>query len=206
MKRGYLTTRFALLRHAKTLWNQTKRIQGQWNSPLTPEGKEQAKAWGQVLKAYHWDRIITSDLGRALETATLLNDLLQVPLIHDSRLREQDWGQWTGKTLEKVKQEDRGLLTEQVSAGWHFCPPKGENRKMVLKRSQESLKAAVKKWPGTKILVVTHEGVIKCLIYRLLSRQFLPSEPRVIRSHYLHWIIHDEKGLGLGEINNLRLP
>jgi len=202
----YPVTRFALLRHAETEWNQHKRIQGQNNSPLTPEGEIQARQWGQLLKAYRWSRIIASDAGRALETTALLSTSLKVPVIHDSRLREQDWGQWTGKTVAQLKKEVPRFLAEMVAAGWRFCPPGGEDRNAVWKRSQSALKDADQKWPGEKILVVTHEGVIKCLVYRLCGRQFLPTEPPFLFSNHLHWLIHDREGLRLEEINALKLP
>jgi probable phosphoglycerate mutase len=199
-------TRFALLRHAKTEWNQDKRIQGQNNSPLTPEGEHQAKEWGQLLKAQRWDRIITSDADRTLETASLVNISLKVPVMHDSRLREQAWGRWTGKTVAQLRKENPRLLTEQENAGWKFCPPGGEDRNMVWERSQKALKAATEKWPGETLLVITHQGVIACLINRLCGRQFLPTEPPLVNPYHLHWITHDERGFRVEGINTQALP
>ena len=201
-----LITRFALLRHGKTEWNQKKRIQGQKDSPLTPEGRNEAKRWGHTLKGVHFERILTSDLGRALETATLINQTLEVPLVQDARLREQDWGSWTGKTLAQLKKEETRRLAREVNAGWEFCPPGGEDRCRVLERSQEALRTASKDWSGGKILVVTHEGVIKCLLYHLAKRQFLPSEPPLIRGKHIHWLYHDEVGIGLDRINVRLVP
>ena len=43
-------TRFGLIRHAPTLWNAEKRIQGQGDSPLTPAGEQYAQQWGFFLK------------------------------------------------------------------------------------------------------------------------------------------------------------
>lgn len=198
-------TRFALLRHGKTEWNQTKRIQGQEDSPLTPEGRHKAGQWGDTLKDVHWDRILSSDLGRALETATLINQALGVPVVQDARLREQDWGRWTGKTLTQLKAEDKRRLTEQVDAGWNFCPPGGEDRCSVLNRSQGALLSAAKNWIGETMLVVTHEGVIKSLIYHLSGRKFLPSEPPLIRGNHIHWLYHDNAGIRIFKINALGL-
>ena len=101
-------TRFALLRHGKTEWNQKKRIQGQEDSPLTAEGRTEAGQWGLKLKDVLWNRVLTSDLGRAMETATLINQVLKVPLFQDSRLREQDWGKWTGKTRASARRRPAG--------------------------------------------------------------------------------------------------
>ena len=82
-------TRFGLLRHAMTEWNRERRIQGQTDTPLSPLGERQAGQWGHLLKAYPWNRILVSDARRALDTAALINESLEVPVHCDPRLREQ---------------------------------------------------------------------------------------------------------------------
>ncbi len=141
-------TRIALIRHAQTVWNRNKRIQGQLDSPLTPEGEAQAKEWAELLLTHSWNRIISSDTGRAVETASLINAVLNVPAHHDSRLREQDWGEWAGKTIRQVKEEFPQVLAEVEARGWAFCPPGGEERTLVLRRSDNALREASEKWPG----------------------------------------------------------
>ncbi|UCE53818.1 MAG: histidine phosphatase family protein, partial [Desulfobacterales bacterium] len=121
-------TRFGLIRHAETLWNLQNRIQGHSDSPLTVKGERQATQWGQVLKALRWNRILASDTGRALVTANRINSTLQIPLTSEPRLREQHWGQWTGKTVAQIETEASQLLAEQTRAGWKFRPPGGEDR------------------------------------------------------------------------------
>jgi broad specificity phosphatase PhoE len=198
-------TRFGLMRHAQTKWNRDKKIQGHQDSPLTADGEKQAQQWGTLLEQYSWDRIFASDIGRALETAKRVNAVLKVPLTADPRLREQDWGMWVGKTIAQVKAEQPLELAEQIRAGWDFCPPGGEDRKSVLARSQKALQEAWGRWPGENILVVTHEGVIKSLVYHLSGRKFLPSEPPLLKSYRLHRLVYDGDGIGLEKINALAL-
>ena len=199
------TTRFGLIQHAQTQWNRKKKIQGRHDSPLTGEGRKQARKWAEILRTHSWDRIITSDTGRAFETASSINRLLQISLSSDKRLQEQDWGKWTGKTVREIQRDEPQLLTEQINAGWKFCPPDGEDRMSVLVRSQEALNVAAGRWPGGTILVVCHEGVIKSLIYRFSGRRFVPEEPPLIKPMHLHWLIHDRDGLRIGELNALAL-
>ena len=198
-------TRFGLLRHARTVWNQEKRIQGQKDSPITPEGRKQAAGCGKILKSISWHRILSSDTGRALETANIINNYLQVSILQDSRLREQDWGLWTGKTLGSISGKSSQGLAPQGGIGWRFCPPGGEDRFAVWQRSQQALKETAKKWPGANILVVTHEGVIKSLVYRLCGRRFMPSEPQIIQPYHLHWLSCDGDQLRVEELNSLAL-
>ena len=198
-------TRFGLIRHAQTVWNSEKRIQGQLDSPLTERGKHQATLWGRVLRKYQWDRILCSDLGRAQGTAIIINRLIGVPLGPESGLREQAWGRWSGFTLTQLSHDRAEDLAEQTRWGWQFCPPGGEDRKSVLERGRQTLELAAVKWPGKSILVVTHEGIIKCLVYHLLQRRFLPTEPRVLRPAHLHFLIAKQGDLIVEKINALDL-
>ena len=205
MQDPYKISRFGLIRHAQTVWNREKKIQGYSDSPLTPEGNLQASRWGKILDKFSWNRLLASDTGRALATAEIINAYLKLPMAIDSRLKEQDWGQWVGKTFPQIEAEAPQVLDEQIHAGWDFCPPGGEDRKSVLTRSQRALQEAFDRWPGENILVVTHEGVIKSLVYYLSSRKFLPSEPALLKSYQLHWLVHDRDGLRLEAANALAL-
>jgi broad specificity phosphatase PhoE len=200
-----ITTRFGLIRHAQTVWNREKKIQGHSDSPLTPDGEKQAAHWGRNLEQFAWDRILASDAGRALATAEIINASLKIPLTIDPRLKEQDWGQWEAKTVRQIEAEARQVLDEQVNAGWDFCPPGGESRRSVWKRSQQALMEAAECYPGQKILVVSHEGIVKSLIYHLCDRRFLPGEPAILKSYQLHRLVHDSNGLQIEEINAIRL-
>ncbi|MGB9440788.1 MAG: histidine phosphatase family protein [Desulfobacterales bacterium] len=199
------TTRFGLIRHAQTDWNREKKIQGHSDSPLTANGKKQASSWGRRLFQFPWDRLLASDSGRALTTAERINAFLNIPLETDPRLREQDWGDWVSKTIPQIQTEAYQVLEEQINAGWNFCPPGGESRDSVLERSQEALMEAADRYPGDNLLVVTHEGVIKCLVYYLCGRKFLPTEPRLLQSYRLHWLVFDRQGLQIEKVNALKL-
>ena len=199
------STFFALLRHGRTVWNEQKRIQGRQNSPLVSAAGPVITAWGRQLAELSFTRILVSSLGRAKETARLVNLTLNLPMTEDPRLVEQDWGEWTGRTLKSIKQEDSVRLAEQEAAGWGFRPPGGEDRRQVLRRSTQALLDARGQWLGERILVVTHEGVIKSLLYGLTGRKFLPSEPKMIKDGFVHFLNADANGLTLEQPNALKL-
>ena len=198
-------TRFGLMRHAATEWNLHKRIQGKTDTDLIEEGIQQAGVWAARLTPVRWHRIICSDLKRAKTTADILNASLNLPITFDHRLREQDWGGWEGKTVKALRKQHPRQLARLEAAGWGFCPPGGEDRISVLKRSQQALLKAAVDWPGETILVVCHGGVMKCLLYHLHERQFLPTEPAIIRAYHLHWLTHDSNGLWIEKINAINL-
>lgn len=200
-----LPTRFGLIRHAQTVWNRENRIQGQLDSALTAAGRKQAEDWGRILKKRHWDRCLCSDLERARATAAIITRTMDVPVSFESGLREQDWGRWSGLTPAQLRHgsaADRALLARH---GWQFKPPGGEDRKTVSERAAGALKAAAAKWPGESILVVTHEGLIRCLIYRLLNRRYVAGEPRILRSAHLHFLVCRRDRLSVEELNSVDL-
>ncbi|WP_028585392.1 histidine phosphatase family protein [Desulfogranum mediterraneum] len=196
------TTVIGLIRHSLTLWNEEQRIQGQADSPLSARGRSMAISWGEELAGFHWDRLLCSDLERAQATAALVNRRLRLPCHRDSDLREQDWGRWTGQRLARLRQEQPTLIQAQVERGWGFQPPGGESRRQILARAEQSLHRAAERWPGQRVLVVCHEGVIKCLLYRLSKRAFLPEEPRLLRPYHLHLLRVDQGCLSLGGVNH----
>ena len=146
-----------------------------------------------------------SDSGRAVETAGRINNHLQIPIESDPRFREQDWGRWTGRIIAQIETEVSSLLQEEQMRGWKFCPPGGEDRLSVWQRSRSALTEAANRWRGDTILIVTHEGVIKSLIYHLSGRRFLPDEPALIKSYNLHWLIFSNNHLRIEEVNALSL-
>jgi len=199
------TTRFGLIRHAQTVWNLDKKIQGQNDSPLTTAGQARSRSWGVQLAGLAFDRILTSDLGRAIATANLINRSLKLPMKETSQLRELDWGLWTGRRIRDIQNEIPHELRCLEQAGWQFCPPGGESRRTAWLRSRKALEEASKKWPGETILTVTHNGVIKCLLYGLADRKYLPQEPTMIEPCHLHWLVNGERGLAIEQVNALKL-
>ena len=199
------STKFGLIRHSLTLWNEEKRIQGRMNSPLSETGQRMAAAWGRELKGLHWDRILASDLGRVQETVALVNQELHLPLHVDPLLQEQDWGEWSGLSFPELFRRFNPEVRQQEAAGWDFRPPGGESRTEVLARGKQVLRDAAGKWHGEDILIVCHEGIIKTLLYHLLGRKFLPDEPKILKGYQLHLLQMNENMLRLIEMNHLKL-
>jgi len=106
-------TEIYLVRHGETVWNRAGRLQGHKDSPLTDRGREQAErvaralltALGKAPKV----RLVSSSLGRALETAWIIVRTLDVSVETDTRLGEAALGSWSG------------LTRTEVEAGWPAC-------------------------------------------------------------------------------------
>lgn len=194
-------TVFGLLRHGTTRWNEEKRIQGREDTPLTAEGKRKTIAWSHYLQNINWDRIVASDLGRVKETVSILNKTLHLPVSWDTRLREQNWGDWEGMRLKEVKNSASEMLRQQINAGWEFKPPQGESRISVQKRAHAAIIETAARWPDSKILIVCHQGVTKCLLYHIAKRSFLPEETKLLDKDKLHTIMLKEDTFEILKLN-----
>ncbi len=191
-----------LLRHGQTTWNEAGRIQGQMDSALSRKGTQLVHKWGAFLADYTIDRIVASDLGRVQETVTLLRPYCNsCPVELQRDLREQCWGRWEGNTLTELQHTEQETLSRQIRAGWNFRPPGGESRKEVLHRALAAVQNILRTYPGKRILLVSHEGIIKSIIYHLAQRNFLPEEKKVLQKRQLHILVNSNNTLSLGALN-----
>jgi len=104
-----MARRLILVRHGESVWNVERRVQGHTCRGLTEHGRVQAERTAEVLAARVSDAlVVTSDLGRCLDTATPLVAALGVEVVVDAALRERSFGRWEGMTREDLEQDDPG--------------------------------------------------------------------------------------------------
>ena len=164
--------RLILLRHGQTEWNATDRMQGQLDTELTELGRTQAKEAARELSTTHPLRIVTSDLRRAVDTATVLGEHTGVAVESDERLRETYLGDWQGLTHLDV---DSGYPGARIA--WRtdatMAPPNGENRLDVARRARplvdELLESLGDEWLARPVIFVAHGGLIAALTASLLD-------------------------------------
>src|SRR3954471_11917270 len=90
------TDRLFLVRHGESTYNAEGRLQGQADPPLTPRGRAEAETLAGLLDGVAPERVVSSDLVRARETAALLGHP-DTPT--DPRLREIHVGEWAGRPI-----------------------------------------------------------------------------------------------------------
>ena len=154
-----------IIRHAQTASNAEARWHGKNDEQISAAGRRDAIAASKRLRAVvdlSVQLVISSNLCRALETAEILAAAIDVRhIVQDSRLRERDMGEWTGKTPNEIDVLWPGLLAAW-EAGEIEGPPGGEKDTEVAARARESLWEHAMGQPSP-VLVVTHGGVLRSL-------------------------------------------
>ena len=94
-----------ITRHGQTDWNTKWKLQGRTDTELNDFGREQARKTGEGLRrtGIRFDRVYSSPLKRALETAAIMSDFAQEAVMKDDRLIELSFGQAEGTTGEERK-------------------------------------------------------------------------------------------------------
>lgn len=150
-----------LLRHGL---DDENFIGGHSDVSLTEEGVKQIQNSAQyIVNNLEIEKIYTSDIKRAIESAEIVNKSLKKEIIKDSNLRELDKGDLTGKDKSKLtKEEIDNLNTNNIEEKIG----NGESMLDLYKRVVNLLKDDYFK-NKDKSLIVTHRGIINMLYYYL---------------------------------------
>ncbi len=156
-------------------WNARKHLQGFANSHLTEIGTQQAEQAGDYIKSRFQDvqAVYSSDLKRAADTAAAVARKLELPVQHDSRLRETNLGVFQGSTWDDVAERFSSHLSEFTSDS-RYCVPGGESHASKYCRVVHALHCILHKHRHTKgpIVVVCHGGIAR-EVHRAATREAL---------------------------------
>ena len=181
-----MAKRLLLVRHGESIWNAEGRWQGSADPPLSDAGRKQAAALADFLQGEGVDLIVTSDLERASETASIVAAALDLrePSV-DARLRERDVGEISGLTRAEIEEKFPGLL-EKWRTGELTKMPGGEDD--ITPRVSAAINALAAAPDGTVVLVVTHGGVIGAV------DRWLGTEYRRVGNVQGRWLTVDDDG------------
>ena len=160
--------RLVLVRHGITDWNREGRFQGHLDPPLSEAGRREAIFVASRLAAdpaLRPDRIVSSSLERARETAHAIGVACDLPVVPDPRLIEIGQGEWEGRTHDEIARTDAERY--EVWRTTDGLPPGGETIESALGRLGDAL-AALGGSDGT-VALVTHGGIIRVLARLLLE-------------------------------------
>jgi probable phosphoglycerate mutase len=154
-RRGTVT----LVRHAETAWSVTARHTGRTDVPLTDRGRDVARSLAGKLRGRSFDRVLTSPLSRAVETARLAGFPNAEP---DSDLLEWDYGDDEGLTTPQIREERPGwFLWRDGAAGGEAADDVGARVDRVIARITAR---------DEDVLIFAHGHVLRVLAARWLEQ------------------------------------
>lgn len=162
-----------LIRHGQTARNRDGLGLGRDDVPLTPFGELQVSALGRRLAAVPLDRVFSSPLGRALQTAEALIGGHGIPIEIREELTEMDVGECEGLTFAEMQERFPEFLTawrSESSAAVRM--PGGESLADVAERLDPFL-AELRETSAQSVAVVSHNFVLKVILCRLLQLDLL---------------------------------
>lgn len=156
-----VTTTLIVIRHGETIWNKEMRFQGHGDSPLTTRGRAQAHALGKRLQALRIDTLISSDLGRAWETATIIAGYTGHAIQSEPLLRERHYGVLEGLCAQEILEQHPGVYQTLITENPDYEIPGGETHRQHYHKNTGVLAAWAKENPGTTTALVAHGGVLE---------------------------------------------
>jgi broad specificity phosphatase PhoE len=153
-------TTFYICRHGESENNRQRKLSGWIDTPLTKEGVNHARSTASKLKDISFNKVISSDLGRAFITAYLLiNDIgFEKEIERSSSLREVNYGD-----LANLPYSNYPDISPEENT--YFTPPNGESLSQMQDRVIEYLTklSSDKETKDMTILIVAHDGTINAL-------------------------------------------
>ena len=178
-----------LWRHGRTAYNASTRLQGSIDIPLDDIGRWQVEqAAVDLARRFAPSRVVASTLGRAIDTAARLAELVEIEVETDPRLRERAFGDWEGLSIEEIAERwpadyevwKRGEDPERAGS---------ETRAFVAERVAE----AITEYAGPMdreetLVVVSHGAAISLGVTALLGLD--PVGWRgLVGLHNAHWSV-----------------
>lgn len=152
-----------LIRHGLTESNKKKIYAGWCEEVLCKEGLNAISEIGRKLKQFRIDKIFSSPIRRAVQTAEIINSFLKVGIEIEENFKEMKMGPWEGLSENEV--------AEKYPEEWKIWNTKPSELKMkeretlreLLLRAMEGIKR-ISGLDGSRIIAVTHVALIRVLM------------------------------------------
>ncbi|MCL5069486.1 MAG: alpha-ribazole phosphatase [Actinobacteria bacterium] len=191
-----------LIRHGQTEWNSQGRYQGAQDTILTETGIKQAKLAKKYLSRVNFTNFYSSPMKRALQTANIITEGLNIKINIRESLKELNFGKWEGMTFEDINTSYKRDYQNWLSDPYNNSPPGGESFKVLLERAGNEINKIVdENAEGSNVGVVTHGGVIIALLINWLQ---IPSQcwrSLIQRQGAINVVVIDKKFPYISQIN-----
>ena len=161
-----------LLRHGQSQWNLENRFTGWVDVLLSPKGIEEARQAGEKLKGRRIDRLFTSVLQRAIETARLAFEvagIAGVPTVQDAALNERMYGDLQGMDKDEAREKFGAEQVHRWRRSYDVRPPGGESLQDTAARVLPYWEAVIlpEIRAGRNVMLAAHGNSLRALVMHL---------------------------------------
>lgn len=156
-----------IVRHGETVWNKAGKLQGSTDIELSDAGRELARITGEALRDTRIDKIYSSPLKRAYETACLIRGDRDIPVITDDRIKELCFGNLEGQVMSDMKEDPNSHFQNFFEAPHKYIPDeKGESLQDLCKRTAKFMEEVVLTQANVceRIVIVGHGAMNKAIM------------------------------------------
>lgn len=166
-----------VVRHGHSEGNAQRILQGHKDYVLSPEGRRQAYELSELFGAVKFNKVYSSDLKRAYDTAQILTQE-QYDITPHKLLRERTFGQFEGRSIQSFLDHFRDQMAERDRLHhhqrfYHKLHPEIESDAEVFHRMNTALGQIQSEVKTGNVLVVSHGGAMRALLVHL---GFLPPD------------------------------
>jgi len=180
------------IRHAQSIANKQRFLASRLPVPLTEAGLEDSKSIARELRQLvKIEKIYSSPLLRALQTAEFFAQEFFVDIQEDLRLAEQDFGMFSGMSYDQVRNQ-KGYEPNPLKR-WDWKPGQGESYKEIADRVRDFFLDKEKELLTNNVLLVTHAVTFRLI--RGLLENTLPVYSETFPNNGEIWKV-DYLGLG----------
>lgn len=157
-----------MIRHGETNWNIARKLQGRSDIELNEEGRRLARVTSEALANVEFNRIYTSPLLRAKETAMIMKANREIPVIEEERIQEISFGIYEGFHCaeDHYTVPDPDFINFFKQPEKYIAPEGAETIEALCKRTTDFLQELVHTtaYQNDTILVSTHGAALRGLL------------------------------------------
>ena len=188
-----MTTLF-LVRHGETDWNRDRRIQGSTDIALNDTGRQQARDAATALRLEIGDSapvIVSSDLGRARETARIIAETLGVPL-GDAypELRERAYGDAEGVDTDEFARRWGDWYSAEIPGAEPWAALRTRAVRGMRRVARDVRRSDA---PTAPVVVVTHGALIREVIRHATAGELPPPGERLANGASFRFLVERER-------------
>jgi probable phosphoglycerate mutase len=163
-------TMIYLIRHGETILTPDRKFSGvgTLDPELTQTGLEQAERVAKEVAKLDPEVLVASPLQRTKQTAQAIAKTTGLEIVFDEIWYELSFGHWDGFSLDEIRTQHPGEYQAWLNST-AYAPEGGESYDQAAIRVDAALDKLVAEYPGKRIAVVTHNGVIKSAVKLALN-------------------------------------